>query len=239
MLKVSVTTYVMEVSVASRRGQSLAYLDVMKSVGAMLCLSLNRWVHWSHIGLANLGLLLLVCFGFLFFPESPAYLLLQKREETGQSVLQRLRAADTNVEVELQWMKRYDTSAKTKTGFLSLLQHPTNQHMVTLLGLSTLSVFSGSAMIACNGENMLLAAGSIMKKKMAMAAILAALSVGSLALVCLVDRLGRRFCLLLSLMILALAYSVVGAMDYASVITQDIKPLTPAREESVYISTSR
>lgn len=230
MLKVSVTTYVMEVSIVSQRGLALAYLQVMEVLGALLCLTLNHWMHWTYIGLANLGLLALVCIAFLFFPESPAYLLMQRKEERAHCALQRLRARDTDVEVELQWIKRYDTKGKRQSEFLSLIKKPLIHHTVTLVGLAVLAAFSGSAIITRNMKSMLLAPRPIVSRKTAMMTIVAALGTGKMALAYLTDRMGRRLCLLLSLMLLVLAYSVVGAMDYASASNLNVDPLTSTRE---------
>ncbi|XP_050695057.1 facilitated trehalose transporter Tret1-2 homolog isoform X2 [Eriocheir sinensis] len=230
MLKVSVTTYVMEVSVVSDRGLVLAYLQVMEVLGSLLCLTLNHWLHWTYIGFAYLGLLVLVCSAFLFFPESPVYLLMQRKEEKARGVLHRLRAKDTDVEVELQWIKRYDTKEKRQSEFLSLFKRPLIDYTVTLVGLAVLAVSSGSAIITSSMKRMLLAPRPIMSGKTAMMTMVGALGAGKLVLAHLTDRMGRRLCLLLSLMLLVLAYSVVGAMDYASASYLNVDPLTSTRE---------
>lgn len=229
MLKISVTTYVMEVSVVSHRGLALASLQVHQSLGSMLCLALNRWLHWPYIGLVNLLLLVLVSIAFFFFPESPAYLLMQRKEETAHSALQKLRSRGTNVEEELQWIKLFDTT-RNNSGFLSLMKAPFRHHMLTLIALSLVSVFSGSAMITYSTNNMLLTSTPIMSRHMAMAAMVVALTVGKLALIYFADRMGRRFCLLLSLIILVLAYSVISAMDYASALRLKVDPLNITKE---------
>lgn len=230
MLKVSVTTYMMEVSIVSCRGLALAYLQVMEVLGSLLCLTLSHWLHWTYIGLANLGLLVLVCIAFFFFPESPAYLLMERKEEEARAVLQRLRAGDTDVEVELQWIKRYDTKEKRQLEFLSLVKKPLIHHTATLVGLAVLAVFAGSAIIARNMKSMLLAPRPIMSPRAAMMTMVASLGAGKLVLAYLTDQMGRRLCLLLSLMLLVLAYSVVGAMDYAAASSLNIDPLIPTRE---------
>lgn len=241
LLKVSVIMYVMEVSNVSRRGQSLAFLEAMQIIGSALCLALNRWLHWSYVGLVHLGLLALVWICSLFFPESPAYLIMQIEDTKARGELQELRDIGADVEGELQYIKHYDTSGKIEPGFLSLIRKPYIHHLMTLVALSVVSVFSGSAIISWNGKDMLLASGPIKNREVAIITIVGALAAGAIILVCFVDRMGRRFCLLLSLMALVLAYSVVGAMDYVSALRLNVEPLTTAQNitDAVHVSPNR
>lgn len=227
---VAVTTYITEVAGVSHRGSALAYQGLMRTLGMMLCLSMNRHLHWPHICLVYAGLMVLLSVAFFWYPESPAYLLMQRKEEEARGVLQKLRAADAGVEVELQWIKRYDTQGKTNAGFLCLLRPPLVHHTMTVAALAAVAVFAGSAMIVWNGMDMMLAGGLLVSREVARITVAAGLAAGGVTLGCLVDRKGRRFPLLMSLVILVVAYCVVGGMDYAADDNLTIEPLTTARE---------
>lgn len=225
MLKVSVTTYVTEVTVISDRGQALVCLEIMNITGGLLCLGLSWLLPWYHIAFVNLVWMAICGVLFLFFfPESPFYLVMQSRQKEAQDALQRLRAQGCNVGKELQIIKSYNPPEKANAKFSSLFLKPFISPTMALVGLSVVSEFSGSAVIIVNGADMMVRSG-YRSHDIAVVLVLIALVSGGILLFGFVDRIGRRLCLLVSLGILVLTYSGLGAIAY-------VLNVTPGRDST-------
>ena len=204
----------MEVTVVSERGQALVTQEIMTLTGAMLCLILSLFLPWYHIAFINLVWMVGCCVAILFFPESPAYLMMKEKQVEAHNVLQRLRTSDSNVDEELQIIKSINPREKAEKGLNSLVRQPFISHMMALLGLLVVSVFSGSAITTINGAEMLLQAGFNGSYLTALTLVLVSLVCGSIFLFGLVDRIGRRLCLLVSMMILVLTCGGLGGISY-------------------------
>ncbi|XP_063883259.1 facilitated trehalose transporter Tret1-2 homolog isoform X2 [Scylla paramamosain] len=211
-LKLAVTTYVMEVMVVTKRGQMLVCLETMKIFGAIMNYGLNLLLPWYHIAFFN-GAWMTVCLViFPFFPESPAFLLMKQKEEEARKALQRLRSSDSMVDAELQIIRSFNPVERAKC--TSLFRKPLISHTMTLIGLSLLSVFSGSPVIMVRGAHMLLSAGFKWRLEAAVILVLLCFVTGCLLLFGLVDRISRRLCLLMSLAILVVVNNALGIINY-------------------------
>ncbi|MPC32412.1 Facilitated trehalose transporter Tret1 [Portunus trituberculatus] len=211
-LKLSVTTYIMEVMVVSNRGRVLVCLEMMKIFGSIISYGLNLLLPWYHIAFLN-GTWMVVCMiAFIFLPESPAFLLIKQKEEKALKELQRIRSSDSKVDAELQIIKSLNPEERAKC--TSLFGKPVISNTITILGLLLLSVFCGSPIIMIRGADMLLYTGFGWRMEAAVVLVLICLFLGCLLLFCLVDEISRRLCLMMSLAILVVVNIALGVISY-------------------------
>ncbi|XP_045114032.1 facilitated trehalose transporter Tret1-like [Portunus trituberculatus] len=211
-LKLSVTTYIMEVIVVSNRGRVLVCLEMMKIFGSIISYGLNLLLPWYHIAFLN-GTWMVVCMiAFIFLPESPAFLLIKQKEEKALKELQRIRSSDSKVDAELQIIKSLNPEERAKC--TSLFGKPVISNTITILGLLLLSVFCGSPIIMIRGADMLLYTGFGWRMEAAVVLVLICLFLGCLLLFCLVDEISRRLCLMMSLAILVVVNIALGVISY-------------------------
>lgn len=216
MMQQAAKLYVAEISSASIRGMACTFMEMLKLVGFVLVLAMAIDMSWYTIagGLAVLGLV----FGgaILLLPESPNFLAVRGREEEARRVLRRFRGPAADVDAELTELRLRNQRSDGASGFAALFKGDVLRSLATLLVLLTLRVMCGCEVITVHCTRLLLATGIPIEHTLGSLIVNAVFLLGGLCLVVLVDRLGRRRSMLLSLTIMLAASTVLGAYCHLS-----------------------
>lgn len=245
-MTVSSRSYITEISENSIRGAACTTLDLMRSTGCITITSLGILLPWYQLAFVSAGQVFLLGVVFHFLPESPTYLVVNNQEDEARRVLRRLRGSKCNVDQEVRLIKVLNERQDGSSGWRVLLKTNVLKQVVTVSCLLMITHFCGSGVVRSNTTRMLQTSGLTLDKDMSTIIVFFVLFCGSLVMVILVDRIGRRWCLLASLIQTALAYAVLGTFVYltqADLLPREvnIEPLTATRNSSalVYYTTLR
>lgn len=209
-------TYVVEISSTSYRGRAVAFLELMKGLGPLVVTGLIpvlKW-HWQAALISCLMFIMAVAI-VPFFPESPTFLLLRGQETATKEVLRRLKGDGIDMAKEVARIKEINPKI---TGFAwtELLKQENLKRIGTVSALLSLSMFTGSEVVKVNMTRMLQMSGITLDPGTSTIITMAVGFSGSICFVLLVDRIGRRKCLVSSLVINAVAFIVLGLAAFLS-----------------------
>lgn len=206
--------YVAEISNANIRGMSCTFMDMVKLGGLVLVVALSIKVSWFVIAAGSAVLALVHGGVMLALPESPNFLAVQGREEDARRVLRWLRGPGADVDAELVLLRLHNQRSDGALGFATLLKWDVLKTMATLLLLITFRGLCGCDMITIHCTRMLLATGVTVDHTLGTLTVNSAYVLGGLLLTVLVDRLGRRQSMLVSLTVMLVGNCVLGCYCY-------------------------
>ncbi|XP_050701842.1 solute carrier family 2, facilitated glucose transporter member 6-like [Eriocheir sinensis] len=223
--------YVAEISNASIRGTACTFMEIVKLGGFALVVAVAIKVSWYVIA-GGLAVLMLVYGGaMLAVPESPNFLAVQGREEEARRVLLRFRGPGADVDTELTLLRLRNQRSDGTMGFAGLLKWDVLRSVAALLLLITFRGMCGCEMITVHCTRMLLATGVSLDHTLGTLTVNSAYVLGGLCLTMLVDRLGRRRSMLVSLTVMLAGNTVLGCYCYffpaSAVPGLDIELLSP------------
>ncbi|XP_050699276.1 solute carrier family 2, facilitated glucose transporter member 6-like [Eriocheir sinensis] len=223
--------YVAEISNASIRGTACTFMEIVKLGGFVLVVAVAIKVSWYVIA-GGLAVLALVYGGaMLAVPESPNFLAVQGREEEARRVLRRFRGPGADVDAELALLRHRNQRSDGASGFAALLKRDVLRSVAALLLLITFRSMCGCEMITVHCTRMLLATGVALDHTLGTLIVNSAYLLGGLCLTVLVDRLGRRRSMLVSLAVMLAGNTVLGCYCYSfpasAVPGLDIELLSP------------
>ncbi|KAK7066650.1 hypothetical protein SK128_010978 [Halocaridina rubra] len=222
LLGVAVRTYLVEISDTEIRGAAGLTTEVMKGIGAIGVTGLGMILPWYH--LAFVSTCHIMIYGLLivpFLPESPTYLLVKGKEDKAHQVLQYLRGKYANLDEEMKQLKAKNECHTGKKGWRIIFKADIIKKCSIVFGLFFISNFCGSEVIRANALRMLQTSGLSLDKDLSTIFIFVLLLSGNISQALIIDRIGRRKCLALSLLLLMIAYAILGS--YVFLQSQEIE----------------
>ncbi|KAK7078540.1 hypothetical protein SK128_028639 [Halocaridina rubra] len=211
LVVVSVRTYLSEISDKEIRGAAILSAECMKSMGAILIVALGMIGTWYYAAFFCVCEILFFGIAVLpFLPESPTFLTVTGKDEKAMKVLKRLRGKYIDVEGEMCNLKEANERGDGNNGWSALLKPDVMKKCLIVFGLFLISNFSGTEVIKANAVRMLQTSGLSFDSEVSTIIIFVLLLAGNLCQALLVDRIGRKKCLILSLILLLTAYVILG-----------------------------
>lgn len=215
MVTLTVITYATEIPDIAIRGNAAAVTTVMFLLGASFCVGIGIILAWYYVALLNVCMMLVSIFFIVpFLPESPTFLIVTKQEEKATKVLERLRGPYINVENEITQLKKMNDDVTEDNNWSFLLQKKVQKRILVLTVLFLLQAYSGTAVLRANTVRILHDSGVDLNEELLTTLLLLLPIAGSFVLWSLVDRYGRRVCLVISFMLMAVSYVVLGFKVY-------------------------
>lgn len=208
---VSVRSYLAEISDTPIRGAAALTTEIMKGTGAIIIIGFGMIIHWYYLALFCGCFVLL--FGLLFvplLPESPTYLVVSGRDKEARHVLRHLRGPYVDLDEEIQQLKEQNQRDDEVRGLGIFLKPDIVKKCMIIFGLLLISNLCGTEVIRSNALRMLQTSGLTLDKDVSTILVFVLVLSGNLSQMLLVDRIGRRKCLILSLILLVLAYTILG-----------------------------
>ena len=181
-------------------------------LGNLYTVAIGYAVPWHY--LCFVGAIPAVLFTMATFnlPESPSYLLIRGRRQEAISLLKSLRGNYINIEAEVTKLENMNSSSSS--GWKGLLNRETLRRITVVVTTFFLSQMCGNFVMMIYTARILQNTGAPMDPD-AITAIAGVLRVaGTLAAVFLLDRLGRRYCLLVSHATNAFCMIILGTYVY-------------------------
>lgn len=208
------STYAVELPDASFRGAMAVLPTLFLELGYIIVLSLGFNFRWYHIPFFGIGLSFTGLIAMKFIPESPSYLAATGREREAKEILRSLRGIHADIGSEV--MNLCAENAKlSHSSFLQLLKMPAiRKPLFVVLVLFFLNNFCGMAIFLVNMTRIFQDSGTNLNATLSSLIVFMTLLVGSTVSVFIIDHIGRRNCMALSLSILAFSLVVFGSYLY-------------------------
>lgn len=215
-LGVSVRTYLVEVADTSVRGAASMLTEVMKGVGAIVIIAFGMLMPWYFLAfLCGAQYFLFSCVLVPFLPESPTYLAVTGEEEKARHILRRLRGPSVNLDNEIHKLKEENRRSSNDSSVWKIFSDSqVIKHILIIAGLFFISNFSGSEVIRANATRMLQESGLAMDGEKSTIVVFSVLLCGNITGFILLDRLGRRWNLVLSLVLVVISHAAMGVYVY-------------------------
>ncbi|XP_042875211.1 facilitated trehalose transporter Tret1-like [Penaeus japonicus] len=208
--------FVVELSDAHLRG-TMATIPTMGIVlGGLYTVSLGYVLPWHILAFVCILPPLLLLAGSSLLPESPSYLVVKGRRQQALVILRRLRGDYADVEAEVADLERRNRvgGGGGGGGWRDLLKADVLKRIAVVIVLFALMQLSGNFVFMIYTARVLQATGAPLDPD-AITAIAGALKVGgTLAAILLMDRVGRRNCLIGSHAVNAACLLILGTYVY-------------------------
>lgn len=212
---VSVRIYLAEISDTEIRGAAGMIASVMLELGGLATICLSMVLPWYHLAFVVIAILLTFCILIApCLPESPTYLAINNKDEEAHKVLVNLRGHYIDVDKEIALLKEQNKQVEGRTNWDPLLKPFVLKRILIVTGIFCISNFCGTEVIRANVTRMLQTTGMALNKDISTILVFVLSLCGNLIMVMTIDRLGRRRCLVISLALLVLAYTVLGFTIY-------------------------
>lgn len=217
MMGVAVRPYIVEVADTDIRGSAVVVANILLQIGSISAVSLGIPFKWYQVSFfscavhAMYGILLVP-----LLPESPTFLAVTNKDEKAKGVLHRLRGTSVDVEGVLSDLKKQNESVGNAASWRVLVRPAVLRQELILFGLFLVSNFSGVEVIKANTSRILQSAGVSLDMEVSTIMVAGVLFCGNFSMMLLLDRAGRRRCLMLSLSLLVVGYCILGAFVFLS-----------------------
>ncbi|XP_064095454.1 facilitated trehalose transporter Tret1-like [Macrobrachium nipponense] len=217
LLGASVRTYLAEISDVSIRGAVSLSTEVMKGIGAVTVIGLGMVLTWYYVAAILLGHLLFygVCV-VPFLPESPTYLVVRNREEEARRLLRLLRGPDVNLDEEIRRLREMNTNGASSNECSGVFTRDVLKKCMVIFGLFLISNFCSTEVIKANAMRMLQTSGLALEKDVSTILVFVLLLAGNVTQALILDKIGRRKCIIVSLILIMLSYVILGAYTFLS-----------------------
>ncbi|MPC90943.1 Facilitated trehalose transporter Tret1 [Portunus trituberculatus] len=215
IMMVSSKIYALEITNTSFRGMTIVTVDVMKFAGYITMATTVTNLTWYKM--AALNVVLLVIFGItvlLVLPETPAFLAVQNKEAEARRILRVIRGPKADVDAELSLLKLHNAKEGGSLGYTALVKKDALKKMTALFVLLFFRAFCGSDVIISYTTRMLKDLGVTLDHGISTLIISSVSLSGIIPMSAVVDRVGRRLCMITSLVIMAMSYSALGFYAY-------------------------
>lgn len=229
------TIYSVELPDITVRGAMAVIPDIILALGFIGCVALGFVLRWYQIPFVGIGVCIACFIAMFFIPESPTYLVITEREFEARKVLQSLRGPDANVDEEI-WMLHEKNVGVSSTPLLKVLtQIRIIKSFAIVFFLFFLMNFCGLAPLEVNATRILIDIGSTVDENAVAVLLFSAELVGSCFSFFLLDRIGRRNSMILSLAVGAICLLVFGT--YIHLMDSQV-PCSGLEANGTIISTS-
>ncbi|KAF4524399.1 hypothetical protein B566_EDAN009315 [Ephemera danica] len=204
--------YIAEIAETKLRGILSSFYQLLICVGVELAYVIGAYtpIFWFSIISALIPIIFAVV--FFFVPESPQYLLKKGRHEDAKNALQWFRGPKYNTEQELEEMKfSVEESMKNKTSFAEMFQDRVSRKGIfILIGLMAMQQLSGINAVVFYSASIFEATGSDMKPEISAIIVGGVMLFATLPSMAIVDWAGRKVCLMISTIGMAIFISILG-----------------------------
>lgn len=193
----------------------LSLIEVIRTMGYVSLAFLSMMMDWYYIcffGAASCFVNVIIALPML--PESPTFLVVQGRKEEAKEILMRLRGSEIDIEREVKELELLNQREDGRHGWMALLSKDLRKPLFILICLSIILPLSGIPMLTFSTTRLLEVALPSLSGNIITMIAMSGCFFGSVSLVTLVDRIGRRWCLRISLSLMAIAYTVLGTLSY-------------------------
>ncbi|XP_045135931.1 facilitated trehalose transporter Tret1-like isoform X2 [Portunus trituberculatus] len=200
--------YIVELSDTNIRGMMATLPTLGIVMGNLYTVAIGYTLPWHYLCFVSAIPAIVFTIASFFLPESPSYLVIKGQHEKAISLLKSLRGDYTNIEAEVTKLECMNSSSSS--GWKGLMSKETLRRIAVVITTFFLSQMCGNFVMMIYTARILENTGAPMDPD-AITAIAGVLRVaGTLAAVFLLDRLGRRYCLLISHVINAFCMIILG-----------------------------
>ncbi|XP_066986701.1 facilitated trehalose transporter Tret1-like [Macrobrachium rosenbergii] len=208
---IAVRSYLAEISDAKFRGAAGMTTETMKGLGFILIIALGIFMPWYYTAIFCACHILL--FGMVFapiIPRSPSHLIVKGKEEEAIKILRKLRGPDVNHTEMVRQLKKENEKA-VGVAFRKVFFKPDMfKRYLIVAGLFFIGNFSGVEVVRGNATRMLQTSGLAFDKDVTTMIVFCVLLAGSISQILVLDWIGRRRCLVASLVLLVIGYAFLG-----------------------------
>lgn len=191
---------------------------IMYASGGALSVALGLAMTWYAVALCNAATFLVYSFLIVpFLPESPTFLIVTGKEKEALKVLRRLRGKYTDINNEMDLFKEINNEAPGDNGWSFLLEKKVQKTFLKLITLFLVQGFCGTEVIRPNAIKILERSGVTDNTDLFATILLLVPIAGTFVMSCVMDNVGRRECLVVSLTFTMIAYVVLGSATYLQI----------------------
>ncbi|KAL2723977.1 hypothetical protein V1478_008490 [Vespula squamosa] len=213
---VTIPIYTSEIAETEIRGRLGLFYQLFLTLGILMVNILNFNVNMYQLSIISGFAPIIFGVTFFFMPESPVYYLIKGNEDAARKIYIKFRGTQYDIEPELSMQKRVIEEAnKHKVSFLTLLNTKACKKGILIsYGLMGFQQFSGvNALAFYIGPIVETAGGSVGPKEAAIIkSVIGIIMVFISTLV--VDRLGRKILLTISIIVMCLSLLAFGIYFY-------------------------
>lgn len=214
MAFVGITTYSIELPDINIRGAMAVMPNVFLASGCITCVSLGFVLRWYQIPFVGISLSLACFLAMVFIPESPTYLVTADRKVEAKQVLRSLRGPDADIDEKI-WTLHAKNKDVKRISFLEVYRRPEIiKSTAIVLVLFFLQNFSGLIVVEVNAARIFISLGTSLDEKVVTVLLFTAELMGICLAVFFLDRIGRRNCMIFSLVVCAFCLLVFGTYTF-------------------------
>ncbi|KAK3884050.1 hypothetical protein Pcinc_011658 [Petrolisthes cinctipes] len=208
---VSASTYIIELPDTSIRGALATVPNFALNLGAIFTVALGLSLRWYEVPFVGLAVILLQTILLAFFlPESPSFLVIKGRTMEAKRVLLKLRGPSIDVEKEMENILT-ENGEKAEMPLLKVLREPAIlRSLAIVITLFFVQNFCGLLVFPVNMTRIFQDAGTDLSSEVATIIVFLVQMSGTVLACIYLDRLGRKPCLVFSLLGMALCLVVMG-----------------------------
>ncbi|KAK3884051.1 hypothetical protein Pcinc_011659 [Petrolisthes cinctipes] len=206
------STIIMEISDVEVRGMMLALTTIGIVVGGLYTVGFGYILPWYYLSLTCALLPLALLLGSFFLPYSPSYLLLRGKKLQAIEVLKRLRGPYSDVNAEVTKLEAMNSGSSRN--WRNLLESKILKRLIVVIMLFAFQNFCGNYVFIVHTSRILQAAGVVIDPDLGTVIVGVARVVGCLANIYLVDKIGRKLCLMISHASNAVTLVMLGVYVY-------------------------
>ncbi|XP_068217957.1 facilitated trehalose transporter Tret1-like [Palaemon carinicauda] len=215
-VSVAASSYVMELADVSVRGMMATMPTVAIVLGGLYTVWMGYALQWHYLALVCAippAIMLVVTF---LLPDSPSYLVIHGRRQRALAILRKLRGPYAIIEEEVQELERRNLTTATggQVGWKGLLEPEVRKNLAIMVMLFLFQQLCGNYVFMIQTSRVLKAAGAPWDPDAATVVVGAIRVAGTIVAIFLLDRIGRRYCLIISHAINAMALIILGVYVY-------------------------
>lgn len=243
---VSASTYIIELPDTSIRGAVATVPNLALSFGFIITIALGLVLRWYEIAFVGLAVIMLHTTVMAFLPESPSFLAIKGKRRKAKRILLKLRGPSADVDEELLKLCEENRDKAEKSLIKVLQDHTILRSLCTIITLFFIQNFCGLMVFYVNMTRIFLEAGSMLSEHVASILVFLVQAAGTVLACIYLDRIGRRVCLILSLVVMTLCLAVMAVYHFCKdiaereieITAQNVTMVTEDVEDSWSTTTS-
>ncbi|XP_033333649.2 facilitated trehalose transporter Tret1-2 homolog [Megalopta genalis] len=221
---VTAPMYTAEIAESKIRGRLGSYFQLLLTVGIFLSYALGCVVDIIILSIISIVAPIIFFVVFLFMPETPTYYLMKGKQDAARKSLIKLYGIQYDIEGAIQsQLQAIEEKRRNKVSFSSMIKSKvTMKGFLIAYGLMFFQQFCGVNTIILYGSDNFTKADSSLPEGVPMIIVGAMQVVAVFASTLVVDYIGRRILLLLSIVCLFLSTLVLGVFFYLQEINMHV-----------------